>query len=380
VASEEALRWAKHQKAAFWVRFARILEAIGKPTLELNAVLRNVAQQDSGSLSMAAEIVVDRLADLEIDNMESVTKEVALRPERWRNALRDQVRARDKHSASAVRLLETIGSAEDIVLLRDYARHLRGALRDPELARRLARRLAPRIMVQDLGRITISIGERNVQGTELRRKVLALLCFLVTRPSASATKDEVLEALWPDLDPAVAVNSLNQTVYFLRRVFEPGYKDGLSAGYVHHDSDVLWLDQELIHIRSVQCRAAFRIAKESQDPEAIEAAAAQYSGRFALDFAYEDWTSAYRDSLHAAYLELVERSVSDDTRRAHFDRAIALARRAVEVDPEADGIEVSLLRLYRLTGAHAAAAEQYTHYATTMRDQLGIEAPPLEAL
>ena len=130
-------------------------------------------------------------------------------------------------------------------------------------------------MVQDLGRITISIGERNIQGTELRRKVLALLCFLVTRPSASATKDEVLEALWPDLDPAVAVNSLNQTVYFLRRVFEPGYKDGLSAGYLHHDSDVLWLDQELIHMRSVQCRAAFRIAKESQDPEATEAAAAQ---------------------------------------------------------------------------------------------------------
>ena len=88
---------------------------------------------------MAAEIVVDRLADLETDNMESVTKEVALRPERWRNALRDQVRARDKHSAPAGRLLEITGSAEDIVLLRDYARHLRGALRDPELARRLAR-------------------------------------------------------------------------------------------------------------------------------------------------------------------------------------------------------------------------------------------------
>ena len=50
------------------------------------------------------------------------------------------------------------------------------------------------------------------------------------------------------------------------------------------------------------------------------------------------------------------------------------------MDPEADGIEVSLLRLYRLTGAHAAAAEQYTHYATTMRDQLGIEPPPLDTL
>jgi len=31
-------------------------------------------------------------------------------------------------------------------------------------------------------------------------------------------------------------------------------------------------------------------------------------------------------------------------------------------------------------GAHAAAAEQYAHYATSMREQLGIEPPPLDSL
>jgi DNA-binding SARP family transcriptional activator len=39
-----------------------------------------------------------------------------------------------------------------------------------------------------------------------------------------------------------------------------------------------------------------------------------------------------------------------------------------------------LLRLYRLSGAHSAAAEQYGHYATVMRDELGIEPPPLDSL
>jgi len=52
----------------------------------------------------------------------------------------------------------------------------------------------------------------------------------------------------------------------------------------------------------------------------------------------------------------------------------------VEVDPDADGIEVSLLRLYRLSGAHAAAAEQYGHYADVLREELGVEPPALEAL
>jgi hypothetical protein len=33
-----------------------------------------------------------------------------------------------------------------------------------------------------------------------------------------------------------------------------------------------------------------------------------------------------------------------------------------------------------VTGAHSAAAEQYAHYAAVMREELGIEPPPLDAL
>jgi len=105
-----------------------------------------------------------------------------------------------------------------------------------------------------------------------------------------------------------------------------------------------------------------------------------YRGRFALDFEYEEWAGAYRDSLHAAYLEIVERSVLDDLTAGHHDRGIRIARRALDIDPSAEQIEVSLLRLYRLSGAHSAAAEQYGHYASVMRDELGIEPPPLDSL
>jgi DNA-binding SARP family transcriptional activator len=52
----------------------------------------------------------------------------------------------------------------------------------------------------------------------------------------------------------------------------------------------------------------------------------------------------------------------------------------MQADPDADQIELCLLRLYRQMGAQAAAAEQYTHYATVMREQMGIEPPPLESI
>ena len=103
-------------------------------------------------------------------------------------------------------------------------------------------------------------------------------------------------------------------------------------------------------------------------------------GRFALDFEYEDWAAPYRDWLHASYLEIVERAVNDDIETGHFDRGISLARRVLDVDPTAEHVEVSLLRLYRASGAHAAAAEQYSHYASAIREQLGVEPPPLDSL
>ena len=207
-----------------------------------------------------------------------------------------------------------------------------------------------------------------------------MLSYLLTRPDLAATRDQVLDALWPDLDPEVAVNSLNQTVYFLRRVIEESYSDDLSPGYVHHDSDVVWLDTELVSSRSVACREVIKAMPARPSPEDVERLTLLYRGRFALDFEYEEWATAYRDNLHAAYLEIVERSVLDDLTSGHYDRGITVARRALEVDPGAEQIEVSLLRLYRVTGAHSAAAEQYAHYATVLREEVGVEPPPLESL
>ena len=76
----------------------------------------------------------------------------------------------------------------------------------------------------------IRVAERQIPGSAIRRKVLALLCFLLTKPDLASTRDQVLDALWPDLDPLDAVNSLNQTVYFLRRILEEDYVDDLSPG------------------------------------------------------------------------------------------------------------------------------------------------------
>jgi len=182
------------------------------------------------------------------------------------------------------------------------------------------------------------------------------------------------------MDPASAINSLNQTVYFLRRVFEVEYNEDLSPGYLHHESEILWLDSELVSAQSRRCADLVTEVRETATSAAVDLLSETYTGRFALDFMYEEWATEHRDSLHLAYLQIIESAVSADIESGRHLHGISLARRALLVEPRLETFERSLVRLFRLTGAHAAAAEQYHHYVTTLREDTGIEPPPLDSV
>jgi DNA-binding SARP family transcriptional activator len=116
------------------------------------------------------------------------------------------------------------------------------------------------------------------------------------------------------------------------------------------------------------------------EPRLVSDLSDSYTSRFAVDFTYDDWASGFRETLHAKFLDRVEKAIRLDTQAGVFDRAIVVAQKALLADPDAEQIELMLLRLYRLTGATGAASEQYAHYATVLREQLGVEPPPLEAI
>ena len=376
----EALSFAETQGAGLWSAYCRVLLATIGTNIDVD--LRRV-HSDHGPvyLSMVAEPVIAALHRMDDASRLLIASEAQIRAERWRPSIRRELaRSGSPNRLQAARILDLIGQEEDVALLRAMAKAPTTPRSDSSLGKGLARRLAPSVFIEDQGRVEIHVGSSVVPGTDLRRKVLAMLCFLLTRPKFSATRDEVVDALWPEMAPELAANSLNQTVYFLRRVFEPSYKEDTSAGYVHHNSDVLWLDQDLIRSRSRECRDIIDGLGSRPSPADVDRLSATYLGRFALDFSYDEWSVPFRDALHVAYLQVVEGAVNRDIESGHFERGIGLARRALDIDPDLDNLELSLLRLYRVTGAHSAAAEQYAHYAAYLREELGVEPPPLASL
>jgi ATP/maltotriose-dependent transcriptional regulator MalT/DNA-binding SARP family transcriptional activator len=375
----EAVAHATVQGADLWLDMGQLLLSTFDGGEALRREVRRLCRVAPSTLSALAEVIVDGLPMLGEAETNAVAAEIGVRHERWLSPLRDAVDKGGEGAVPASRFLEMIGTQEDVARLRRFSRRA-GVQITSDLGRGLARRIADRVHIEDQGRVAILIGKRSVEGTAIRRKVLTLLCYLITRPRFSATRDEVLDTLWPDFDPAVALNSLNQTLYFLRRVLEPGYREDTSPGYVRHEADVVWLDRQLVGSRSQHCGDYMKALPAHPSPSDVERLVVMYQGQFALDFAYEEWAVGYRDALHASYLQVVETAVASDIATGHFARGIRLARSALSVDPEAEQIELSLLRLLRLSGAHAAAAEQYEHYSTQLRETFGIEPPPLDAL
>ena len=225
------------------------------------------------------------------------------RRDRWLPALRAAITDGSEVALPAARCLDELGSPEDVLKLRRFSKR-RSA--DPDLGRALARRVAEAVFIEDQGRVVIMIGSRRIEGTSIRRKVLTMLCFLLTRPRFLINPRRGARRALAKFEPGVALNSLNQTIYFLRRVFEPSYREDVSPGYLRHESDVVWLDRKLVGSRSQLCSDYIRTLGPRPSPEEVAQLISMYRAQFALDFTYEEWAVAHRDMLHAAFLQIVE--------------------------------------------------------------------------
>jgi DNA-binding SARP family transcriptional activator len=365
---------ASRQRASLWQALATIVE--GALEGRLSEVILTTPRHLQCVTSIGAELVLQHLGELDGESRSIVVEEALVRPDRWLPSIRRSLgTTRGAERAGVAMLLSEVGQQVDVASLRMIGRSKSATSVERRLSRELARRLAPRVVVRDLGRVTLRVGEVEREGQEIRRKVLALLCYLLTKPRFSATREEVMEAMWPDMDPSAAINSLNQSVYFLRRVFEPEYTEDSTAGYVRQDSDLLWLDTELIEAVSGRCAALVAEYERSHDAAVVFELSQQYRERFALDFMYDEWATDFRDWLHVSCLRVIEEQIRALLDAGDHDSGIAMARRAVLTDPRNEELEASLLRLLRGSGAHAAAAEQYAHYATMLKRDLGVEAP-----
>ncbi len=365
-----------------WLFLQRFRLIAGLASGEQAAALEAVAGATEATLLSNAEAVVCRVELLQ-PAPPRLRESISSRTDRWLPLLRRVLQQEPGPRVyAAARLLDEFGDLEDVRPLRALTKKHRKDLKGADLGRDLVHRRSPRLRIADLGRTSFSVGSRNVDLSNLRRKAAATLCFVLTRPGLMATRDQVIEALWPDLDPTSALNSLNQTLYFLRRDIDPAFDDDCSAHYIRFEGELLWLDRQLTDVRSSTFyeRASRALASEAPSVQEAQSIVGLYAGRFAPEFEYDDWAIGWRETLHALYLHLAETIGRGLVAQGRLQEAIDVALRVLAIDPAAERFERSLIWLYGTLGARSAAAEQYAHYAAVQRGEYGVEPPTLDGI
>lgn len=296
-------------------------------------------------------------------------------PDGWRNAL--------------LQVLPLARGPERERLLSTVAKHATRtsleALREipgqdvRETYRQLRHTQAHRLFVRTLGGVSVHRGgwDGPVMPLE-KRRVRGLLAVLAAHSKMSLTRDAAVDLLWPDADGDSAVNSLNQTVFQLRRHLDPGYRQGDSPEYVINSAEQLKLADDLIRtdideVRSLPRRIAG--VPWARRQEIASRTIALVRGEFLSDLRYETWTSglqasAYRD-IRASLLPIAMEATSFDIGVA-IDAATAL----ITLDPFDEAATQALAENLARSGRRRAAKDVLIRYAELLNEDADEPATP----
>ncbi|MBV9941252.1 MAG: hypothetical protein JO262_03900, partial [Solirubrobacterales bacterium] len=129
------------------------------------------------------------------------------------------------------------------------------------------------------------------------KKARELVKLLALAPGHRLHREQAMDALWRDRDPAAAANNLHQAVYVARRA--------LALDAIQVRDEMLQLRAE-VDVDRLEIAAAE--ARRMRTPSAYRAAVALYRGELLPENRYEDWVQERREQLAGLAEELAEES------------------------------------------------------------------------
>ncbi len=213
-----------------------------------------------------------------------------------------------------------------------------------------------------------------------RRRARALLGCLLSNSGRRLGREQVMNLLWPDLDPDIAANRLNGAVHELRQILEPDITRPATSRLLRLERDVLILaDSTQIWVDAEEFENLLREADTEMDTNRVkpllEAAANLYQGSYLLEELYSEWATRRRDALQRAWAGLLLKLSQIFVERKEFVNAIETLDRLRSTDP---GNETALQRLMILLtqlDRRGEALQVYQRYAEML--QRDDESDPL---
>ncbi|MBI3660493.1 AAA family ATPase [Candidatus Acetothermia bacterium] len=217
-----------------------------------------------------------------------------------------------------------------------------------------------------------------------RQKTQELLKLLVSERGRSFSQDQLIEAFFPDLNPARAINNLQKRVSELRRALEPELTKGTDSqfvlqagsreqGYYFSQEAACQLDTEEFQKHWEAAHAAEQAERWAQALEHYQRAVELYRGEFLLDSLYEEWTIAPRERWKEKYLSALMRLAEAHARLGHLSSAIECCEKVLEKEAWNENvIRQKMLYLYHM-GNQPKALDTFKTCIEALKKHLGVE-------
>ena len=241
------------------------------------------------------------------------------------------------------------------------------------------------LKIKLFGEFEVRRGEDLIESREWdRQKTRSLLKLLLTRPGRTFSREEIIEALWPNVSPEAAEQSLRVTVSLLRKALEPGLERGSDSryillrrpGYVFDSDSECEVDAWKVEELEKRARAAQADGQLDDAISAYRAALELLGGEFLAEDPYEDWAMEAQQEWRERHLGILSNLSECLALKGRYTEAIEVCERALEMDGYREELHRRLMLYYYCAGEQALALRTFRNYAKTLREEFGAEPSP----
>jgi len=215
-------------------------------------------------------------------------------------------------------------------------------------------------------------------------KTRSLLKLLLTRPGRTFSRDEILEALWPNSSPVAAEQRLRTTVSLLRRTLEPNLERGSDSRYILQRRPGYMFDQrsdcEVDAWKFGQHQVS---AEEARDAGRLGEAIGEYQraldlvrGEFLAEDPYEEWAMEARQEWRERHLAALLGLSECLALKGLYTEAIETCNRALTLDRYREDLHRQLMLYHYCAGEQGLALRTYRDYSRSLEEELGVAPSP----
>ncbi|MCI0345836.1 MAG: AAA family ATPase, partial [Chloroflexi bacterium] len=218
------------------------------------------------------------------------------------------------------------------------------------------------LRVRVLGGFSVEVAGRPLPDAAWRRnRARALVKLLAIAPGQRLQREQLMDALWPDLEPDVAAANLRKALHFARAA--------LGADHLPARGPQIALEAEPLWIDAVAFETEVGAGRGDR---ALEL----YAGELLPEDRYEPWTEEPRERLQAQARRARMNRAAELERAGDLARATEVLERLVADDALNEDAHLALIRVLGLAGERNAAVRQYRALEAALRDELGVEPSP----